>query len=106
MRDHVGPSSRHDKHRIDIAVGGIHRGKVVNKSPTLRKLREQLSEPLVDTSISYAQYQSLSVDEKGQRKMMAGYIMPGHFRDGIRKISHQQFRSLVALDLDNIMRGG
>jgi putative DNA primase/helicase len=95
-------SSKHDKHRIDIAVGGAHRGKVANKTTTLRKLREQLSDPLVDKSISYAQYQALSVDEKGERKAMAGYIMPGHFTDGIRKISHQQFRSLVALDLDNV----
>ncbi len=94
--------SKHDKHRIDIAVGGAHRGKVANKSTTLRKLREQLSDPLVDKSISYAQYQALSVDEKGERKAMAGYIMPGHFRDGIRKISHQMFRSMVALDLDNV----
>lgn len=94
--------SKHDKHRIDIAVGGTHRGKVANKTTTVRKLREQLSDPLVDKSISYAQYQALSVDEKGARKAMAGYIMPGHFTDGIRKISHQQFRSLVALDLDNV----
>lgn len=93
-----------DKHKIDIAVGGSHRGRVSNKTTTLRKLREQLSTPSVDASITFAQYQALTVDEKGARKAQAGYIMPGHFRDGIRKRSHQLFRSMVALDLDNVSK--
>ena len=96
--------SINDKRRIDIAVGGSHRGRVTNKSPTLAKMRETLTQPSVDASINYAQYQALTVDEKGLRKAQAGYMMPGHFRDGVRKISHQMFRSMIALDLDNVTR--
>ena len=90
-----------DTHRIDVAIGGQHRGKVKNVSPTWRKFVDELSEPMADKAVTFAQFEKLDLSKKSDRKAMAGYIMPGHFRDGIRKISHQKFRSMIAIDIDH-----
>ena len=94
--------SLNDKHMIDFAVGGSHRGRVVNKRTTLGRLKAILSVPSVDATITAKGYADLDADARSARKAMAGYILPGHFRDGIRKASHQLFRSMIALDLDRV----
>ncbi len=94
--------SRNDSHMIDIATGGKHRGLVVNRTMSLARFRGKLSDPMIDKAVSFAAYAKMDADQKAARKMMAGFVMCAHFRDGLRKGHCQQHRSVLAYDLDNV----
>ncbi|SFE59243.1 Virulence-associated protein E [Sulfitobacter brevis] len=77
-------------------------GRVKNKKSTLKRLKEMLVEPMLDTSVTFAQYMALGQDDKLPKKAAPGYWLAAHFTDGRRKLECQLFRSMIVLDLDNI----
>jgi hypothetical protein len=95
--------SGHDSFRFGIATGGRHRGEVRNKTVSLEEVCAKLSKPLEDHSVTFAEYMRMSVDEKGERKAMAGFVMFAHFTDGKRKAANQKNRTALAFDLDNVL---
>lgn len=77
-------------------------GRVKNKKSTLKRLKDMLVEPMLDTSVTFAQYVALDQDAKLIKKSAPGYWLAAHFTDGRRKLTHQLFRSMIVLDLDYI----
>ena len=80
-------------------------GRVKNKKSTLKRLKDMLAEPMVDTSVTFAQYMALDQDAKLTKKSAPGYWLAAHFREGRRKLDHQSFRSMIVLDLDYVKIG-
>ena len=77
-------------------------GRVKNKKSTSKRLKDMLVEPMVDTSVTFAQYMALDQNSKLTKKSAPGYWLAAHFRDGRRKLDHQLFRSMCVLDLDYV----
>jgi putative DNA primase/helicase len=84
-----------------VNVGNGH-GRVKNEESTLKGLKALLSEPMVDMSVSFAQYMSLDQDAKFVKKSAPGYWLAAQFRGGVRRRDHQLFRSMIVLDLDYV----
>ncbi|MFU1607367.1 VapE domain-containing protein [Sulfitobacter pontiacus] len=81
---------------------GTGLGRVKNKKSTLKRLKDMLIEPMLDTSTTFAQYMALDQDAKLAKKSAPGYWLAAHFREGRRKLEHQMFRSMIVLDLDYV----
>lgn len=77
-------------------------GRVKNKKSTLKRFKDMLAEPMVDTSVTFAHYMALDQDAKLEKKRYPGYWLAAHFRDGRRKLDHQLHRSMIVLDLDYV----
>ena len=91
-------------HTFWISVGGEGgqgRGTVRRKKTTVAKLREQLSQPSIDASLTFEEFQGLTKVERDNRKAQPGFLIAGRFRDGKRRITHQLGRSCVQLDIDH-----
>ncbi len=92
-----------DKRVVKYCVGtGTGLGKVKNRKTTLARLKALLSDPLVDTSVTFAEYMALDQDAKLVKKRAPGNWLAAHFEDGRRKLDHQLFRSMISFDLDYI----
>lgn len=71
-------------HTFWISVGGEGgqgRGTVRRKKTSVAKLREQLSQPSIDASLIFEEFQGLTKAERDNRKAQPGFLIAGRFRD-------------------------
>jgi hypothetical protein len=96
-------------HRVDIAVGTCRivngqvrgLGRVENKNVAYGKLIQRMSTPVVDTSISLAQYLAADQDRKSLAKAAPGNWTAGRYKGSSRRISELVGRSCIVYDLDH-----
>ncbi len=92
-----------DSHMIQIAVGvGSGLGKVKNKPVSWRRLKQRLAKPMVDTSVSLAQYLALDTDKKLEKKRAPGNWTAAKYKGTSRKVDQVVGKSCVVLDLDYV----
>lgn len=94
--------SRHDSLKIKIAtIRRGDRGHSENKTVSWGRLRERLAAPEVDKKYTLPQYLDLSIDKQNRIKDVGSFV-GGHFRDGLRKGTSLEQRSIVTLDIDQV----
>ena len=100
------PSERareNDNHTFVIAKSvGKGLGRIKNVRWSWRKLKRNLGEPLVDTSVTYAQYEALDQDEKLVKKRAPGSWTPSRYKSNRRAVADLREKTLVVFDLDYI----
>lgn len=101
-----------DTTKLKIAVGkGKGLGRIANERWSVKKLIRKLSEPLEDTSITFAQYQALKKKvAKGDRdandRLLRHKRMPGNYTTALysgnaRKKTDLLGKSAILLDIDH-----
>lgn len=85
--------------RLEIATG-THRGKVTNHVMTWGQIIDLFSK-VERKEITVAEYQALSKDERDEAKR-GPYFTGGHYRDGVRHVTHIDARSMLTIDMDAI----
>jgi len=94
---------KNDAHRFVVADGvGKGLGRIRNKRRSWKKMKERLSEPLRDTSITFAQYKALDPDAKLEKKRAPGSWTPSRYKGNRRLIADLEAKTLIVFDLDYI----
>ncbi len=92
-----------DNHKFVFALGkGKGLGRIENVRWSWRKMKKRLSEPLVDTSCNYAQYEAMTQDEKLAKKRAPGSWTPSRYKGNRRAVADLREKTLVVYDLDYI----
>jgi putative DNA primase/helicase len=86
------------KLRLRFSEGWRNLGKVTNKVIAWPKFCERLGAPTIDTLTS-EQYHRLSQKDRHERKNQ-GWFVAGTFKDGIRRQSNIEGRSMLCYDID------
>jgi putative DNA primase/helicase len=86
------------KLRLRFSEGWRNLGKAANKVIAWPKFCERLGDPTIDTLTS-DQYHRLSQKDRHERKNQ-GWFVGGTFRDGIRRQSNIEGRSMLCYDID------
>lgn len=99
MRDDV------EYHEIWLSIGNAHRGKSKAQKTSLKALDRMFAQYVADNSITYAEYMKLGESKEGkaiqgEKKMAAGFIVAGKFKNGSRKIGDMVGRSGIQIDID------
>lgn len=94
-----------DRHTFVFANGkGRGLGRIENVRWSWKKLKRKLSEPMVDTSVTFAQYEALDQDEKLVKKRAPGSWTPSRYRSNRRAIADLREKTLIVYDLDYVTR--
>ncbi|WP_127562457.1 VapE domain-containing protein [Nioella ostreopsis] len=112
IRDPDPQKSLIDNTTLKIAVGkGKGLGRIANERWSVKKLIRKLSEPLEDTSITFAQYQALKMkaakgDKDANDRLLRHKRMPGNYTTAVysgnaRKKTDLLGKSAVVLDIDH-----
>lgn len=92
-----------DNHTFVFALGkGKGLGKIENVRWSWRKFKRKLFEPLKDTSVTYAQYEALSQDERLAKKRAPGAWTPSRYKGTNRRVADLRQKTLIAYDLDHV----
>jgi Ruegeria phage DNA helicase len=97
---------------LKLAVGkGKGLGRIANERWSVKKLIRKLSDPLEDTSISFAQYRALQKkaakgNKEASDRLLRHKRMPGNYTTGVysgntRKVADLDGKSAVVLDIDH-----
>ena len=102
----VAETKRHlgaETHTFVVADGvGKGLGRIKNVRRSWRKMKAKLSEPLVDTSVTFAQYEALDQDDKLVKKRAPGSWTPSRYKSNRRAIADLREKTLIVYDLDYI----
>jgi len=92
-----------DSHTFYVADGvGKGLGRIKNQKRSWRKMKRLLSQPSVDSSVTFAQFQSLDDDTKLAKKRAPGSWTPSRYKGNRRKIAALEAKTLIVYDLDYI----
>lgn len=90
----------HDNFPLRIAViKQGDRGHATNKTMEWKALRERLADPRIDRETTTEAYRNMNADQRNKLKDVGSFV-GGPFKDGVRKASNIQERSIVTLDID------
>jgi len=99
----LGRSRDNDNHTFVVADGvGKGLGRIKNTRRSWRKMKRKLSEPLIDTSVTYAQYEALDQDGKLLKKRAPGAWTPSRYKGTRRAVVDLKEKTLIVYDLDYI----
>ncbi|MEP2533504.1 VapE domain-containing protein [Shimia sp.] len=92
-----------DSHTFVFALGkGKGLGRIENVRWIFRKMIRKLSAPMVDTSVTYAQYEALDQDAKLEKKRAPGSWTPSRYKGNRRAIADLREKTLIVYDLDYV----
>ena len=92
-----------DNHTFVVAVSvGKGLGKIRHTRRSWRKWRTIWSEPSVDASCTFAQYEALSPNEKVARKRAPGSWTPSRYKGNRRAVVDLLEKTLLVYDLDHV----
>lgn len=96
-------AQHNNTHQFVVADGvGKGLGRIKNVRRSWRKMKAKLSDPLVDTSVTFAQYEALDRDGRLEKKRVPGSWTPSRYKSNRRAIADLREKTLIVYDLDYI----